>query len=1024
MPASASFLDGLAAGLIEITGARDNPENLAEALVFTPNRRAARELAAALYNAIKETLLVPRIQALGDIDEGDVAAAFASDELALPPALPAARRRGALARLIQHWREVSGEPDLPPASALAAADELASLLDQASIGDAADWSALEDLSLSDSLAAHWRLSQQFLDIAVKAWPDYLREQSSVDELQRERIAAEATAERWSGPKAPRHPVIIAGSTGATAATRILMKAALALPRGMVVLPGLDPDLDAAGWQAIAEAPSHPQYALFQTLRYLEISPQDVRTWPQAIEKDNAQARRRLVNEALAPASATKGWNARLQRLAQPGDAADLVTHGLAGLHLIEADDEAEEALTAAVLLREVLETPGKTAALVTPEAAIGRRVSALLKRWGVEAGASAGEPFSRTRSGSFLLLVMRWVLDPADPVMLLAVLKHELCAVGREGRDLLDRVSRLERNALRGPRLDSTLAQLADRITKGRRRKENHPPSGNPDQAGEDAGWIARPDPEGARLIADLDRLVAPSAAALSADPLDGANAAMVCAELAQSIAAGPKSAGGDRVWAGKSGAMAKQFVEQLHELCREMGPVARSLWPDFAESVAASMAAAPETPEHPRLAIWGPLEARLQRRDRMILAGLNEGAWPKATPADAFLNRSLRKRIGLPDPDERIGLSAHDFAQMANAPEVFLLRARRVDDKPSVASRWLWRLRTLAAGGLGDRSKAEAALKPGHDLDALSWARMLRRVEARVDAKPPAPRPAVNQRDLSRMSPSRAVDLIRDPYADFGKRILKLERLRAVGEEIDARERGTAVHKAVEIYATDRSRPLDQLIIDQLKASGASPELIQLESPLWLRAANAWLRWADARAAKVAGIALEETSTITFTVSGIEVALSATADRVELLKDGTLAIIDFKTGQPKSAKQVLLGLEPQLALEAAIGERVGFGSLGARPASELIYFQMSTSAATDGEKNGLPLDFKDADKNPIPTTEVAGQALEGLVRLVGKFASADQPYLSKPRVFSVKIFSDYDRLARRGEWTVEEGEE
>ncbi len=325
MPASASFLDGLAAGLIEITGARESPENLADALVFTPNRRAARELAAALYRAMGGVLLVPQIRALGDIDEGDTAAAFASDELALPPALPPARRRGALAKLIQHWREASGEPALPPASALAAADELAGLLDQASIGEAADWKALEDLSLSDSLAAHWRLSQQFLEIAVKAWPKYLREQGSVDALERRRLAAEATAKRWSGSKAPKHPVIIAGSTGATVATRILMKAALGLPSGMVVLPGLDPDLDPAGWRAVAEAPSHPQYALFETLRYLQVGPADVQVWPQAVEQPDAQARRRLVNEALAPASATKGWNARLKHLAQPGDAASLVT---------------------------------------------------------------------------------------------------------------------------------------------------------------------------------------------------------------------------------------------------------------------------------------------------------------------------------------------------------------------------------------------------------------------------------------------------------------------------------------------------------------------------------------------------------------------------------------------------------------------------------------------------------------------------------------------------------------------------
>jgi ATP-dependent helicase/nuclease subunit B len=280
-----------------------------------------------------------------------------------------------------------------------------------------------------------------------------------------------------------------------------------------------------------------------------------------------------------------------------------------------------------------------------------------------------------------------------------------------------------------------------------------------------------------------------------------------------------------------------------------------------------------------------------------------------------------------------------------------------------------------------------------------------------------------VKQRGLNDMSPSRAVDLIRDPYADFARRILKLKRLPGVGEEIDARHRGSAVHKAVEIYAKDQSRPLDDLIVERLLLAGASPDLIELERPLWVRAARAWLRWAEARAPFVADVVLEEEAELKFVSAAGKVTLTATADRVELLKDGTFAIIDFKTGQPKSAKQVLAGLEPQLALEAAIGAHAGFGKLKPAQTSQLIYFQMSTSAATEGEKNGQPLAFE-VDKQDVPTMTVAAEALAGLERMIGKYARPEQPYLSRPRVFSVKIFSDYDRLARRDEWTIEEGEE
>lgn len=1003
MPPSVSFLDALAAGLIEATDARNHPQALADALVFTPNRRAARELALALYRTMGSTLLAPTIRALGDIEAEDAATAFGADALDLPPALPAARRRGALAKLIQRWRAVRFDPPLPPASALSAADELASLLDQAAISGGADWDGLKHITREmegTDLAEHWRVSADFLEIIATHWPAYLAEQNAVDPLTRRLLAAEATAERWR-KRPPKHPVIIAGSTGAAAATRILMKAVMTLPKGVIVFPGLDPDLEATGWKAVADAPSHPQFTLFETLRDIGIAAGEVRDWPGSIETANARARRKLVNEALAPAQTTKGWTDRLRHLAKPDSAESLVRAGLSGLMLIEAEDESEEALVAALLLRETLETPGLTAALVTPEASVGRRVAAILKRWNVDVAPSAGAPFSRSRAGSFLLLVMNWARDPADPAVLLALLKHPLCAVGRPADELHYLTSRVERMALRGPRLDRTLAHLRRRL-----------------------GALAHPDREAAQLIADLDVMLEPFVATFAEREIDGAKAATACAELAQRLAASPAAPKGERLWSGQSGAMAVQFIEQLAQLCAEMGRVQTSVWPEFAESVARGLSSAPDTPEHPRLSIWGPLEARLQRRDRMILAGLNEGAWPKAAPADAFLNRSLRRKIALSDPDERIGLSAHDFAQMANAPEVLLLRARRVDDKPAVASRWLWRLRTLSAGGLGETEAAEAALRPNADRDALAWARALRRADELTPIAPPAPKPPVEQRRLTKMSPSRAVDLIRDPYADFAKRILRLERLRAVGEEIDARERGTAVHKAVEIFAGDRSQPLEKLIVDRLVESGASPELIELERPLWVRAANAWLRWADARRPFIAEVELEKRSAIRFMSAAGEVELAATADRVERLKDGTLAIIDFKTGQPKSAKQVYLGLEPQLALEAAIGAQAGFGKFSPAPTSQLIYFQMSTSAATDGKKNGQPLAFTDADKNEVATMTVAADALAGLIRMVEKYAQPEQPYLSRPRVFSVRIFSDYDRLARRDEWVIEESEE
>ena len=1005
IPASSFFLEELAKGIVAATGAKEKPEALADALIFTPNQRAARELALALYRAVGGTLLTPEIRALGDIEEEDGLAAFGPDALELPPSLSTASRRGALARLIQSWRTHQEEGPLPPSSLLTAADELATLIDQAALVGGVDWKKLDALSteLAPHLAQHWQVSASFLDIVMRGWPKYLKEAEAIDAGERRLAAAEALFTRWAA-KPPKHPVIIAGSTGTGHATRRLMQAVLKLPRGIVVFPGIDPDLES--WAAVADAPSHPQHAMGETLKWLGLTSQNVHAWPGGDESPAEVSRRRLINEALAPASETRNWNKRLVVLAETHSPQDLVTQALAGLSLVEAEDEAEEALAAALLLRETLESSHQTAALVTPEASLARRVAAILERWGIDIAPSSGTPLQRTSPGAFLLLLARWVRDPGNPVRLLAVLKHEFASINRSPGDLQTITSRLEREALRGPRRHASLEDLAHRLdnpvfdeTDDEKQKERNE---RKRQALAECGSFVR----------DIAGLHAPAKSAFAGKHINGQHASEAIARLAEAIA------GGAHVWSGKSGAMAAQFITQLGELSTAMGAIEADHFADFAETVMQRMLAPPDAAEHPRIAIWGPLEARLQRRDRMILASLNEGSWPRPAAADAFLNRTLRKQLNLPDPDERVGLSAHDFAQMANAPEVILLRARRVDDKPAVASRWLWRLRTLAAGGLGGRDEAEAALQTADNSDPLVWARAIRHVADVKPASVPKPTPPADKRALNKFSPSRAVQLIRDPYGDYAKRILRLEPLRRVGEDIDARERGTAVHLAVETFEKPgNTRTIDDLVITSLNEAGATPELIELEKPLWLRAGDAYLRWSKARDRHRVDFATEKEGKITFDSAAGPVELKAKADRVELLADGTLAMVDFKTGQPKTAAQVERGLEPQLALEAAIAARAKFGHIGPADTSELIYFRMSLSAQTMSEKNGQPLSFDTGS-----TMDIANAALKGLTDLINQYADPAQPYYSKPRVEFAWSVSDYDRLARRAEWTTDEG--
>ena len=997
IPPASRFLKILADTLSQAVGLADNPAALAETLVYTPNRRAARALAQAFHESALScghgALISPDIRVLGDLEEDTTIAPMGASELDLAPPLPVAKRRGSLARLVQAWRAAENELPLPPSSALAAADELGRVLDQAALSDNASWDQLEQAVQESDLAQHWKISARFLSIVATAWPAHLKELEASDPMSRRVAAARTLAKRWE-TEPPEHPVIIAGSTGATPATRLLMRAAMSLPKGAVVFPGLDPDADNRGWDAIASSPSHPQFTLKRALNWLKVDRGDVSVWPGAEERPVDKARRKLVNEALAPAVATRDWTQRLDRLAAPNTANQLVRDGLSGLSLVEAEDENEEALCAALLLRETLETPQRTAALVTPDPGLARRVSALLKRWGINIQPSAGTPFMQTSQGSCLGLVFEWLKDTGNIAELLALLKHPLTRLGLEEEAKTAALRELEthpsefRNEgyIRGPRRHRDLADLSTRLA-------------NQDR------FLA------ADLISRLDEIS--TLPELDADTLlDGAEISETIARFVEELNAPANPTEDSEFWSGPAGAQAARCLEDFAELCTAYGPINGDLWSELAAAFAAELNVPLRLGEHPRLAIWGPLEARLQTCDLIILGSLNEGSWPVPAAADGFLPRRLRKEFGLPDPEERLGLSAHDFAQLAAMPEVVLLRSKRVDDKPAVASRWIWRLQTLASGGLDGRDAVKEAFAPLPGNNPVKWAASLREAKPAEPRRAPEPRPPLHARP-KQFSVSRVTRLIRDPYSVYAQDILKLRPLSYPGAPMTAGLTGTAIHTAIEVCENNNNlKNLSTVITDTLVEAGADASLIALQQPLWNRAADFYLSWRQSRSNRVKNAWLEEEGKLKVYLEDVY-TLTGKADRIELLDDGSLAIIDFKTGQPKSRKMVESGLEPQLTLEAYIASQGGYTNVPAKPTAQIIYVSMAQGSSILKPTNGKPLDISPMDE--------AVKAFQGFEKLVTAYRDETQAYRSKPRVEFVWNVSDYDRLARRAEWTTDD---
>jgi ATP-dependent helicase/nuclease subunit B len=986
IPAHRPFAEDLARGLYEAL-IPDGPEALAEAVVLTPTRRGARALTDAfLQVAGARALLPPQILPVGDLDEGEPPFEPGDLALNLPAAIDPLRRRFELTGLVKAHEGLLGR-DLDALAALELADAVGGFLDSLQIEEVSAADGLAGLVEAD-LAEHWRISRTFLETALAAWPKRLAELGLVDVSQRRVLLLRALAQKWAA-EPPQGRLVAAGSTGTAPATADLLAVIARAPQGCVVLPGLDEHLADKAWAQVGE--QHPQGAMKRLLDRAKIARADVAVWPAARPHlQQGHWRRRVINEALRPAEATADWLKVIGELAGkgPGQPGATIARGFEGLSLVSARSEEEAATVAALLLREALETPGMTAALVSPDQALSRRVAARLARWGIVPDSSAGEALAGRRSGVLAHLLARAAADPLDPVILLGLIKHPFTRLGLERGQLEALAAVLEEKALRGARPHSW-ETLERRLAA----------------KGADAG----------DLPARLHQAMAGLAGAYAEGLARPADAARALAGAMEAFAADAEGETGE-LWSGHGGeAMSRLLAGLIHD-SSGLPPASADRFADLLDALMAAETVRAGGATHPRLRILGAIEARLVRADRLIVAGLEEGVWPKGAPLDPFLSRPMRRKLDLPPPERRIGLAAHDFAQAACAPEVVLLHAERREGAPAVKSRWLWRLETLAKGAGVDI--------PGRR-EILAWARALDAPDPYAPARRPAPTPPVEHRPRE-MFVTRVETLTRDPYAVWARDILKLYPLDRPDEAVEARARGTAIHKAFEIFSTahpgalpgDAAEHFERLYLDALVEAGMPGEALVREGAL-AREAAAWVIELERERRDGRAIHIEQEGKLTIEAPAGPFTLKARADRIEVTADGFGHVLDYKTGKAPSKKEVATGFSPQLTLTAAILAGGGFAGLGRPAPGDLTYLEVT------GRKPAGKVEIR-AAAGP-DSQDAAAQALAGLGELVARFDNPAQPYLSRvaPQFVKARI-SDYDHLARVFEWSTsgEEGEE
>jgi ATP-dependent helicase/nuclease subunit B len=962
--------------------AEPDPVALSRFTILVPTRRAARALAEAFLDASDgQALLLPRIRPIADVDEIELMAEGlgpSDTELALPPAISGLERRLLLAREIMARPAGSGAHVVTAAQALALAGELGALIDSFETEEV-DFGRVASL-VADEFAGHWAQTLDFLEVVTRRLPEIMAGRGLMGPAARRNRLIDAEAARLAaGPV--DGPVIAAGSTGSIPATGRLLAAVARLADGAVVLPGLDLDLDEETWQSLtapeAPEPGHPQYGMKLLLDAIG-APRDI-VRPMAGETARPASRTRLLGEALRPAETTDRWAG--------ADAGQAGADEIEGLTVVEAPSPREEAAVVALILRRALETPGRTAALVTPDRGLARRVSAELDRWGVEADDSAGHPLRLTPAGTLMMAILEAVEDGLAPVPLLTLLKHPLAAFGGERGEARGLARSLEIAALRGVRPGPGIEGLRAALAAG----------------GPAPGLGAYVDRVEHALGPLLDLFQQPGEMGLA--PLVSAHAA------AAEAVSDDGSGGAAALWSGDAGESLAGFLGELMENAAGAPALGPRDYTSVLSTLLDGVVVRPRAHRHPRIAILGLLEARLLDADVMVLGGLNEGVWPPTTTVDAWLNRPMRAELGLQPPERRIGLTAHDFVQAACSPEVYLTRARKADNAPTVPSRWLLRLDALLEGmGLKDR------IRPGGGEPWLAWAQGLD--DHGGPARPvPMPRPAppVEIRPR-RLSVTRVEDWIRDPYAIFARYVLGLVPLDPIDADPGAAERGTMVHEAMSRFLEEVAGQIGPDALARLIAIGEEVFSLHMDRPsvaaFWwprFRRAAAW--FVEQEAALRDGVTRQVSEVVgATTIDGPAgpFELGARADRIDLMADGTLRICDYKTGRPPSVKQVEAGLSPQLSLEAVIAANGGFEGLDAADVSALVYLGLS-GGDPPGELREIP----------EPATRAA-EALDGLRRRITAFDDPATAYLPRRVAEFERWAYDYDRLARHAEWSLQ----
>lgn len=962
IPNGVHFLEELAEYVIAHYAT--DPISFAQVRILLPNRRSVRHLTNICIDKLKgEAFTLPQIEPLGDMQEEDIIYGEYGLVESVKP-ISKLEQQCILARLIKGWYVKSGDHHHSMEHMMGMASQLIQWLEGFE-REKVTFHALDQL-VPEQYAQHWQSTLQFLSIVTEHLPAIYKEKKMVSPVWYRNYTMESLVKKWQ-ILPPSYPVIVAGSTGSIPATRQLLDVVSQLPEGKVILPGLDQLCSQETWEEIDCC--HPQFMLKLLLDYMHVDRHEV----EELVDDELFSDRKTDSffiHTFKPAE-----DASYHQLSQ-SFSSDVVDH----MQFVECNTMQEEAVIVSMAVRKYLEEKDKQLLIVANNTALVRRITHLLLKWDIQADCSMGQNLSDTLPAVFLHVVADMVQSQAGAVELLALFKHPLAGAGVSGALCRDHIRQIELEALRGVKKSTGLQPIIDRVSQEVHKK-----------------WL--------EAIAVQVRPLFDSVRSHVQKPFTAFMQEHIV--LAEWLASTDQEEGKKRLWRGDVGKQMVGLLRDLQAYGEHLGNMSFQHYSNVMRVFLQQQTYRQSYNHHPRVSIVSSMESRLLSADVVIIVDANEGSWPMKIQSTPWMNRDMRAKCGLPDEERRIGQGAQDFYQLLYNPTVLITRSRKGDSGPTRKSRWLLKLEmTLKQHGLED------AIVPKFPWSV--WAKQLFEADSFEPISPPEPRPPLEMRPRS-LSVTQIEKLIRDPYVIYASKILGLRPLEQINKEPGALEFGNFVHDAIDYFikAYDPEKDLKKLMMRcGKKALGDLVDYPIVKRFWWPKFEHIadWFICNEAAIRDEQVQVLSETwGQYSFDAPAGRFTIKGKTDRIEVETDGVATVIDYKTGQPPTAKDVQEGLSPQLTLEALIALRETdeeqYKAISDIRSLVYWYFKGGEEPVEKRYiKAGLVMDLIE-------------QAEEGVKALITRFDDPNTPYLARPDISKGLRYNDYAQLARIQEW-------